>query len=230
MSDCLAEFSVRQEASLAILDSCSSAKLMPWTQQTQTSKEAVELGMDRLKPTTMSLELADRSVRYPRGIVEDVLVEADEEEPTQSPIKEGGVEGCSLTDCLEQIKEKHHPSIEVEVPPKLELKPLPSSLKYAFLGLLKKYGITHRVATPYHPQTSGHVEVSNRQIKGILKKTVNSSRKDWAVKLNDALWAYKTAYKNEPVQARSVPGDPRFSFVREIDAMDSTNADLEGSC
>nr|GMD39458.1 uncharacterized protein LOC109169442 [Ipomoea batatas] len=60
-------------------------------------------------------------------------VEADEEEPTQSPIKEGGVEGCSLTDCLEQIKEKHHPSIEVDVPPKLEIKPLPSSLKYAFL-------------------------------------------------------------------------------------------------
>ncbi|XP_031096918.1 probable LRR receptor-like serine/threonine-protein kinase At3g47570 [Ipomoea triloba] len=64
-----------------------------------------------------------------------------------------------------------------------------------FAGLLKKYGITHRVAIPYHPQTSGQVEVSNRQIKGILEKTANSSRKDWAVKLNDALWAYKTAYK-----------------------------------
>lgn len=44
MSDCLAEFSVRQEASLAILDSRSSAKLTPWTQQTQTSKVAVEVG------------------------------------------------------------------------------------------------------------------------------------------------------------------------------------------
>ncbi|XP_019189192.1 PREDICTED: uncharacterized protein K02A2.6-like [Ipomoea nil] len=64
-----------------------------------------------------------------------------------------------------------------------------------FAGLLKKYGITHKVATPYHPQTSGQVEVSNRQIKGILEKTVNPSRKDWAIKLNDALWAYRTAYK-----------------------------------
>nr|GMD14715.1 Retrotransposon gag protein [Ipomoea batatas] len=30
-----------------------------------------------------------------------------------------------------------------------------------------------------------------------------------------------------PMDARSVPGDPRFSFLRKIDAMDSTNADLE---
>ncbi|XP_019156989.1 PREDICTED: uncharacterized protein LOC109153590 [Ipomoea nil] len=55
--------------------------------------------------------------------------------------------------------------------------------------------ITHKVATPYQSQTSGQVEVSNRQIKGILEKTVNPSRKDWAIKLNDALWAYRTAYK-----------------------------------
>ncbi|WP_375697401.1 DDE-type integrase/transposase/recombinase, partial [Bartonella sp. AC329YNZD] len=64
-----------------------------------------------------------------------------------------------------------------------------------FDGLLKRYNITHKVATPYHPQTSGQVEVSNRQIKGILEKTVRPSRKDWASKLNDALWAYRTAYK-----------------------------------
>jgi hypothetical protein len=39
------------------------------------------------------------------------------------------------------------------------------------------------------------VEVSNRQIKQILEKTVSSSRKDWSIKLNDALWAYRTAFK-----------------------------------
>ena len=44
--------------------------------------------------------------------------------------------------------------------------------------LLKKYGITHKVATPYHPQISGQVEVSNREIKWILEKTISSSRKD----------------------------------------------------
>ena len=32
-------------------------------------------------------------------------------------------------------------------------------------GLLEKYGVLHNVATPYHPQTSGQVEVSNREIK-----------------------------------------------------------------
>ena len=53
----------------------------------------------------------------------------------------------------------------------------------------------HRIATPYHPQTSGQVEVSNREIKQILEKTVATTRKDWSSKLNEALWAYRTAYK-----------------------------------
>ncbi|XP_057785412.1 uncharacterized protein LOC131002937 [Salvia miltiorrhiza] len=64
-----------------------------------------------------------------------------------------------------------------------------------FAKLMKKNGITHKVATPYHPQTSGQAETSNRHIKGILEKTVQPSRKDWSAKLNDALWAYRTAFK-----------------------------------
>ncbi|CAA7035528.1 unnamed protein product [Microthlaspi erraticum] len=43
--------------------------------------------------------------------------------------------------------------------------------------LMKSYGVKHKVATPYHPQTSGQVEVSNRQIKAILEKTVSFTRK-----------------------------------------------------
>jgi hypothetical protein len=64
-----------------------------------------------------------------------------------------------------------------------------------FEQLMKKYGITHKVATPYHPQTSGQVELSNREIKRILEKTVSPTRKDWFLRLNDALWAYQTAFK-----------------------------------
>jgi len=60
---------------------------------------------------------------------------------------------------------------------------------------MKKYEITHKVATLYHPQTSGQVELANRKIKQILKKTVNPNRKDWSLRLNDALCAYRTAYK-----------------------------------
>ncbi|WP_222185241.1 integrase catalytic domain-containing protein, partial [Geminicoccus harenae] len=64
-----------------------------------------------------------------------------------------------------------------------------------FANLVAKYSITHKVATPYHPQTSGQVEVSNREIKHILEKTVRPDRKDWSMRLTDALWAYRTAFK-----------------------------------
>ncbi|KAL0440151.1 UNVERIFIED_CONTAM: hypothetical protein Slati_2498100 [Sesamum latifolium] len=61
--------------------------------------------------------------------------------------------------------------------------------------LLKKYSVNHQVSTAYPPQTNGQAEVSNREIKSILEKTVNPNRKDWSIRLDDALWAYRTAYK-----------------------------------
>ncbi|XP_070007160.1 uncharacterized protein [Nicotiana sylvestris] len=69
----------------------------------------------------------------------------------------------------------------------------------AFEKLLAKYDVRHKVATPYHPQTSGQVEVLNREIKSVLTKTVNATRTDWAKKLDNALWAYKTAFKHQLV-------------------------------
>ena len=61
--------------------------------------------------------------------------------------------------------------------------------------VLQKYGVRHRTSLAYHPQSNGQAEVSNREIKYILEKTVNSSRKDWSKKIDDALWAYRTAFK-----------------------------------
>ncbi|CAN6586318.1 unnamed protein product [Malus baccata var. baccata] len=62
-------------------------------------------------------------------------------------------------------------------------------------ALLRKYNVNHKVSTPYHPQTNGQAEVSNREIKQILEKTVGPTRKDWSLQLDNALWAYRTAYK-----------------------------------
>ncbi|KAA3487526.1 Transposon Ty3-G Gag-Pol polyprotein [Gossypium australe] len=47
----------------------------------------------------------------------------------------------------------------------------------------------------YHPQTNGQVVVSNREIKLILEKVVNPTRKDWSSRWDEALWAYCTAFK-----------------------------------
>ncbi|RDY12466.1 gag-pol, partial [Mucuna pruriens] len=53
----------------------------------------------------------------------------------------------------------------------------------AMSSLLHKYGVVHRIATAYHPQTNGQAEMTNL------------SRKDWSRLLEDALWAHRTAYR-----------------------------------
>ncbi|GJU14610.1 reverse transcriptase domain-containing protein [Tanacetum coccineum] len=60
---------------------------------------------------------------------------------------------------------------------------------------MKRYGFSHRFSTSYHPQTSGQVENTNRSLKRILKKTVKDDPAIWSRKLDDALWAFCTAYK-----------------------------------
>ena len=53
--------------------------------------------------------------------------------------------------------------------------------------VLKKYGVWHCTSLAYHPHANGQTKVSNREIKSILEKTVNSSRKDWSKEIDDAL-------------------------------------------
>jgi AraC-like DNA-binding protein len=64
-----------------------------------------------------------------------------------------------------------------------------------FEALLSKYRVRPKRALAYHPKTNGQEEVSNRKVKQILEEIINDSRKDWARKLNDALWTYRTAFK-----------------------------------
>ncbi|GJT89670.1 reverse transcriptase domain-containing protein [Tanacetum coccineum] len=64
-----------------------------------------------------------------------------------------------------------------------------------FAKVLLKYEVTHRLSIAYHLQTSGQVEVSNRGLKRILERTVGENCASWSDKLDDALWAFQTAYK-----------------------------------
>nr|GEU37482.1 reverse transcriptase domain-containing protein [Tanacetum cinerariifolium] len=64
-----------------------------------------------------------------------------------------------------------------------------------FAKVMSKYGVTHHLDTAYHLQTSGQVEVSNRGLKRILERTVGENRASWSEKLEDALLAFRTAYK-----------------------------------
>ncbi|GKC68016.1 reverse transcriptase domain-containing protein [Tanacetum coccineum] len=64
-----------------------------------------------------------------------------------------------------------------------------------FAKVMLKYGVTHHLSTAYHPQTSGQVEVLNHGLKRILERTIGENRASWFDKLDDALWAFRTAFK-----------------------------------
>ncbi|GKE23218.1 reverse transcriptase domain-containing protein [Tanacetum coccineum] len=65
-----------------------------------------------------------------------------------------------------------------------------------FAMVMLKYGV---IIGPLQPRIihkqSGQVEVSNRGLKRILERTVGENRASWLDKLDDALWAFRTAYK-----------------------------------
>jgi hypothetical protein len=72
----------------------------------------------------------------------------------------------------------------------------PPFSSHGFQATLQKYHIQQRMTTPYHPQANGQVESTNKVIEAILTKTVKESRKDWSNRLLEALWAYKTTWRN----------------------------------
>nr|GEZ09056.1 reverse transcriptase domain-containing protein [Tanacetum cinerariifolium] len=64
-----------------------------------------------------------------------------------------------------------------------------------FTKVMLKYGVTYHLATAYYPQTSEQVEVSNRGLRRILERTVGENHASWSDKLDDTLWAFRTAFK-----------------------------------
>nr|GEX71000.1 reverse transcriptase domain-containing protein [Tanacetum cinerariifolium] len=87
-----------------------------------------------------------------------------------------------------------------------------------FARVMTKYGVTHHLAIAYHPQTSGQVEVSNCGLKHVLERTVGENRASWSDRLDDALWAFRTAFKT-PIGCtpyRLTAGDHRKLQLNEL--------------
>nr|GEW42230.1 reverse transcriptase domain-containing protein [Tanacetum cinerariifolium] len=102
--------------------------------------------------------------------------------------------------CVDQIIRRCVHGQKLFISSKLVMKDLlgPSWTHFCndqFARVMTKYRVTHRLATAYHPQMSGQVEVSNRGLKRILERMVRENRASWSDKLDDALWAFRTAFK-----------------------------------
>nr|GEY66785.1 reverse transcriptase domain-containing protein [Tanacetum cinerariifolium] len=177
----------------------------------------LQLSLLDLTPTCMNLKLADRLISRPVGVAEDVYIKVgsfhfsadfvviDFDADPRAPLILGRLflkTRRALIDVFEAVELK-------DLPPHLEYaflegddklpiiiaKDLSMEEKTALITVMQKYGVTHRLATPYHPQTSGQVEVSNRDLKRILERAVGENRASWSNKLDDALWVFRTAYK-----------------------------------
>nr|GEW72447.1 reverse transcriptase domain-containing protein [Tanacetum cinerariifolium] len=66
-----------------------------------------------------------------------------------------------------------------------------------FTKVILKFGVTHRLATPYHPQRSGRVEVSNRGLKRIIERTVGDHKKVQLNELCDQDYENSLIYKEK---------------------------------
>ncbi|XP_071695579.1 uncharacterized protein [Rutidosis leptorrhynchoides] len=178
----------------ALADLGASINLMPYSIY-------LKLAPGELRPTRMAIQLADRSIKYPRGIIENMLVKTgtlvfpadfvvlDMEVDERIPLILGRP-FLNTTRCLIDVYGQQFGT------PKALISDRGSHFCNNQLEkVLKRYGVTHKISTAYHPQTSGQVENTNRALKRILEKTVGSNPKEWSIKLEDALWAFRTAYK-----------------------------------
>ena len=69
-------------------------------------------------------------------------------------------------------------------------------------------------SSSYYPQANGQVEVINKTLKTILKRTIDASRSNWHIMLYPTLWAYRTNVKN-------ATGFSPFQLVHGVEAYTS---------
>ncbi|KAL0377084.1 UNVERIFIED_CONTAM: Transposon Ty3-I Gag-Pol polyprotein [Sesamum calycinum] len=221
----------------AMCDLGASINVMPLT-----IFESLHVGP--LKEIGVVIQLANRSVVYPEGVLEDVLVQGKKnkiksdakyfvwDEPylrkfvrTKSYERVDNVSKwveakATRTDDAKTVVEFVKTNIfsRFGMPRAIISDRGTHFCNKVVDALLKKYNVTHRISTAYHPQTNGQAEISNREIKSILEKIVNPNRKDWSTHfLDDALWAYRTTYKtsimNQQQQPRNSPSQPDHAVV-----------------
>ncbi|KAB2051821.1 hypothetical protein ES319_A12G078800v1 [Gossypium barbadense] len=174
------------------------------------------LGIGEVRPTTVTLQLADQSLAYPKGKIEDVLVRVDEfifpidfivldfEADKEVPIILArpflatrrtliDVQKVNSPFEFKTTRNKYILVVVDYVSKWVEAEAYPTNEAKC---LLEKYDVKHKIATAYHPMSNGQVERVNREIKGALGKVVSPSRKDWSQRLDDALWSNRTAFKS----------------------------------
>lgn len=78
-------------------------------------------------------------------------------------------------------------------------------------SLLQRYGIRHHISSLYNSQTNEAVDTTNKNVKRILRKIVDTIRA-WLEKVSYALWACRTSFRTS---TRATP----YSLVYGIEAM-----------
>nr|GEW77189.1 hypothetical protein [Tanacetum cinerariifolium] len=188
------------------------------TKAKSSIEEPSELELKEL-PSHLEYDFLEESNKLPviiakdlKDVEKEVLIKVLKSQKQAIASKISDIKGIDLRFCTHKIlmEEDYKPAVRSQrrvnlkihdVIKKEVIKLLDAGTIYSisdspwFTRVMIKYGVTHRLATAYHPQTSGQVEVSNHGLKHILERTVGENHASWSDKLDDALWAFCTAFK-----------------------------------
>nr|XP_016481766.1 PREDICTED: uncharacterized protein LOC107802728 [Nicotiana tabacum] len=138
----------RADFAKALCDLGSSINLMPYS-------VFKTLGIGKPRATSMRLQMADRIMKRPLGIIDDVLVRVD---------IGGGSRGAHLSNLPNNEAWSVVAFLKKIIftqfgTPRAIISDEGSHFcNKAFGTLLSKYGVNHKVSTPYHPQASGQIK------------------------------------------------------------------------